>query len=240
MSEQTKRCVTGADPDKRFPVPSDESFAGEEYRDAPELLTVAERLIDDLPEFAELAANRPSLRCVWKQKAKKKQGKTVLGLCNKLSGLTKYFGGCAWTIEVGADACRDLKVTHWQIEALLFHELNHIEVVIDEETGAVSHKVRGEDAYAFVAEIKRYGAWTDGLGAVADAWSQAPLFAPMTRSPRPSAGGVTATISVNGRTVDLDGPEAAEVVGSVVDAAIDGARRRAAVADRVNLVTADA
>lgn len=172
----TKRTVTGADPDKRFPVPIAGQFDGQEFRHAPELQAVAEALIAALPEFADLAANPPMINYVWRQKAKKTKGKTVLGFCGKLAGLTRYYGRCDWTVEVAADACREMRVTNFQIEALLFHELNHIEVVEDEETGEVSYKVRGEDAYAFVTEIKRYGAWRGDLDAVADAWDQAPLF----------------------------------------------------------------
>jgi hypothetical protein len=164
--ERERRCVTGADPDKRFPVPIDGQFDGMEFKDAPELAAVAAKLIDELPDFAELAANPPLINYVWRQKAKKKQGKTLLGFCGKIAGLTRYYGRCDWTIEVAADACRDMRVTHFQIEALLFHELNHIEVVTDEESGEVSYKVRGEDAYAFIGEIKRYGAWQSELSAV--------------------------------------------------------------------------
>lgn len=224
MNEPRERkCVTGADPDKRFPVPLDSQFDGREFKDAPELEDVARKLIARADELGDLAAYPPMFRCVWRAKAKKTKGKTVLGFCNKLSGLVRYYGATDWTIEVSADALREIKASNFQVEALLFHELNHIEVVVDVETFEVSYKVRGEDAYAFVSEIKRYGAWKSDLDSVADAWDQAPLFTASKSSYTGSGDGMTATLSANGRTVDLDDRAAAaglvrEVVRGVVAA----------------------
>lgn len=171
-----KRTVTGADPDKMFPVPTDVQFDGMEYRDAPELAAIGEKLIATAPELGDLAAYPPMIRYVWKQKAKKKQGSTVLGFCNKVSGLAKYYGRCDWTIEVAADAAAEMYAANWQIEALLFHELNHIEVVVDEDTDEATYKVRGEGFYAFGSELRRYGAWMNKLEEAASAFAQVPLF----------------------------------------------------------------
>jgi hypothetical protein len=227
-----RKCVTGADPDNRFPVPFDSQFDGREFKDAPELEDVARKLIARADELGDLAAYPPMFRCVWRAKAKKTKGKTVLGFCNKLSGLVRYYGATDWTIEVSADALRDIKASNFQVEALLFHELNHIEVVVDEDTGEASYKVRGEDAYAFVSEIKRYGAWKSDLDSVADAWDQAPLFA----TGKPSRT-TNATLSANGRTVDLNDREAA--AGLVRDV-VRGVVRDAVAADIKDLVIAGA
>lgn len=229
MVEATERkCITGADPHKRFPVPIEGQFDGDEYLIAPELEAVGNALIAALDELGSLQAYPPNVVYVWKAKAKKKQGKTILGFCNKLSGLAKFYGECDWTIEVSADAIRDLHFTNFQIEALLFHELNHIEPVVDEETGEVTFKVRGEDAYAFVTEIKRYGAWKEDLASVSDAWNQAPLFSSGKAKPSKS----TDDAYVPAATV-LAAAEAVHETGATV-------RMGATEGKRVNLVTATA
>lgn len=225
-----KTLITGGDPDERFPVPSKGFFGGAEFMVSPDLEEVGNDLIRLAPELEDIDTHPPKIVYVWREKAKKKQGKTSLGFSNKVSGLAKFFGKCDWVIEIGADICREIKITRFQIEALLFHELNHIEVVIDDKTGDVSWNVRAEEFYAFSSELRRYGAWFTDLERASTAFAQMPLFEP-ARSRRADTreSGTIATITALGRTVDLDDPDAAEsltrdVVGSLARSAGNGLR----------------
>ena len=205
-----KTLIAGGDPDERFPVPAKSRFGDDEFKLAPELEKVGEDLIQLAPELGDLEAYPPKIVYVWRETARKKQGKTSLGYSNKVSGLARFFGKCDWVIEIGADICRELKITRFQIEALLFHELNHIDVVVDDESGDVSYKVRAEEFYAFSTELRRYGAWFTDLERASDAFAQMPLFHREQPTPRSDRNGTRATITALGRTVDLDDPHAAE------------------------------
>lgn len=168
-------CLTGADPDKRFPVPIDGQFDGREFKDAPELGAVAAALIEHAEELGDLAAYPPMIRYMWRSKAKKSKGATMFGNCAKVSGLTKYFGLTDWVLEIAADLLREMKATNFQVEALIFHELKHIKVTIDDE-GQPSYAYVREEYSAFADEIKRYGAWHGEIERVAESFAQAPLF----------------------------------------------------------------
>lgn len=178
MGEPIERaCVTGADPEKRFPVPIEGQFDGEEFRDAPELGAIADALIAEWPEFHALGSYPPTIRYMWRARGQKSKGAAMFGNCKKVSGLTKHFGRTDWVLEIAADLLRDMKATNWQVEALLFHELKHLRVTVDEETDEATYSYVREEYSAFADEIKRYGAWHGELESVSAAFAQAPLFA---------------------------------------------------------------
>lgn len=171
-----RRCVTGADADLPFAVPSDASFDGQEFRDAPELQTIVEALLNDRTAgFEDVLEASPVIRCVWRRKAKKKQSKVQAGFCTKAGGFVRYFGRCDVVIELGADFARVHRLTNFQIEAILFHELNHVGVEFDDDRNPTLY-VRNEDLHVFNTEITRYGLYIHDVAATAEAFAQAPLF----------------------------------------------------------------
>lgn len=171
-----RRCVTGAEADLPFPVPGDAAFDGQEFRDAPELQAVVEALLNDRTAgFADVLEASPVIRCVWRRKAKKKQAKVQAGFCTKTGGFVRFFGRCDVVVELGADVARSQRLTHFQIEAILFHELNHIGVEFDDDRTPTLY-VRNEDLHVFNNEITRYGLYIADVERTAEAFAQAPLF----------------------------------------------------------------
>lgn len=178
---KTRKLVTGGDPDKRFPIPIEGQFDGREFMDAPELQAIGDALIEHADELGDLDAHPPMIRYMWRAKAKKSKGATMFGNCTKVAGFVKHFGQTDWILEIAADVLRDLKATAFQVEALIFHELKHISVKVDEDGNASYSYVR-EEYQAFGDEILRYGAWHGEMEKVASAFAQAPLFAGTTRA----------------------------------------------------------
>jgi hypothetical protein len=170
-----KKCVSSADPNESFSIPADVQFDGLEYRDAPEISKIAEALIADAPELGDIAAYPPMIRYMWRRKAKKSKGATFFGNTAKVSGLAKHFGQTEWVMEIAVDVLREMKATNFQVEALIFHELKHIRVTVDED-GNPSYDYVREEYAAFADEIRRYGSWHTEIEIVGNAFAQAPLF----------------------------------------------------------------
>lgn len=242
VEAKARQCVTGADPTKRFPVPMESQFDGFEFKDAPEIGEVAEVLIASAHELGDLEAYPPMIRYMWRAKAKKSKGATMFGNCAKVAGLAKYFGRTEWVLEIAADLLRDMKATNFQVEALLFHELKHIKVTVDDDGNPTYAYVR-EEYSAFADEIKRYGAWHSEIEHVADSFAQAPLFQEVDRSTGELRNHRSdkATVSYNGKTVDLDDrAAAAALVGEAIDATLTRARNHAPKISNVTAEQADA
>ena len=72
---------------------------------------------------------------------------------------------------VAADNCTAAKITHQQMEAIVFHELNHCG--LDEKERPM---VRPHDFEGFAAEIVEYGFWKSDIKAMARAFEQGQLF----------------------------------------------------------------
>jgi hypothetical protein len=153
--------------------PADDAFVrGDDFMIAPEIEQRADMLRErhNLPVGITLAYR-------WKRKGGKSSDKAVVGKCVKLSGPAKHFGQVDFLIWLAADHCRELKYTQDQYTALVYHELLHAGVNIDEETFEETPALKQHDVTAFVAEVRDYGLWMDDLADFVAAAEQAPLFA---------------------------------------------------------------
>ncbi len=176
MCEQVRREDTGSFGDHRFPIPSNEWFDGADYRRADSIRQVAEGLIEREGRFAHLRDQR--IDYLWKRKAGTKGGKEILGKAQSVAGLTNFYAEVDFAIVIGADTCRKRRPTRRQMEALVFHELCHLDFEVDEETGVVTVKLVEHDFTGFIDELAAYGLWHTDLQEVRDAFRQAalPLF----------------------------------------------------------------
>lgn len=153
------------DPETREPIEFDPEDAEEDdelpiaidtdFLHAPQLETIGQALIDELPEFRLLKFVRIEYR--WKRHGGKTNGRAKLGACQKLSGILRDTLEAQNLIWAAADHLRVREFTAWELEALVYHELCH-----------AGEKLRSHDFEGFGAEIVRYGTWRIDLQ-VADA-----------------------------------------------------------------------
>lgn len=155
-------------------IPNDAAFYSQKFIEAPEISVIAEELIRKWPEFYELSDL--DIKYVWQKKGTLKAGKAVFGKCTKVSGLAEFFGECNYVIAIAADLCRAYDFDRETMTALVYHELCHISVEEDEDTGDPILGIKGHDVEMFFDEIKRYGLWTEDLKAAKKAFEQMPLF----------------------------------------------------------------
>lgn len=164
-----RRLITGGDPDEPAQPPNADTFKveGKEFLPAPDIEEIAEALISHhgFPWATEVG-----MSYFWKDKGGTSQGKAVLGKCVKLSGLAKVGIGGDFAIWLAADTARDVRLTAWQMEAAIYHELLHVGWSTESDTpGVVPHEFQG-----FLAELREYGAWHEDLASMTA--TQLPLF----------------------------------------------------------------
>jgi hypothetical protein len=159
-------------------VPADLEFGDEAFLPAGQLQTIAEALIerhdDVLGHLADV-----EIAYFWKKTGGKKSGAPVMGKAVKPSGLMTAFTTADAVIWLASDHLIECDYSPRQIEALLFHEMQHIGVEEpdpEDEDGERKIVMRGHDIEAFYADIRTYGAWDDMLKLAADAFRQAPMF----------------------------------------------------------------
>lgn len=168
--EVSRVCVLGLDPAGNARIPYESSFAeGEDYLYDEKL----EKLV-----FAVMAKHgmegRFTLLVRWKKNGGRSKGNEVHGKCEKLSGLTKHFAQADYVIWLAADHLTSWQYTNWQLQALIYHELLHIEVEEDDD-GNEKLTTRGHDCEMFVGELHHYGTWRDDLVRVKHGIEQIPL-----------------------------------------------------------------
>jgi hypothetical protein len=132
-------------------------------------------------EFADIAQYGPHVRFIFRLEPKLKGGRRVLGACHmprvngELSGLFDWmlestFGSAPdFLIILDADWWED--ATPRERDILVFHEMYHIAIAVDEhgaqrfhrETGAPVWCIRGHDIEEFNAVVARYGAWSEDV-----------------------------------------------------------------------------
>ena len=131
---------------------------------ATELIQRHHDLFHSIPDY--------TVAFLWKRSGGTRNGKAVFGRCQKLGGVAKHFADADYLIWLAADHARDAALSPLQLEALLFHELCHIEP--SPEPGAAPG-VRPHDAELFLEELLRYGLWQPDLRDVAQTVRQLPL-----------------------------------------------------------------
>ena len=162
----------GQDPDaKPKPIFTD-------YIDAPEVRAIGDRLIQSGP-LGSLDDGKLVVDYRWKRKGGTSQGAARYAMCQKLSGAAKHYAsGAQFMVWLAADhnADRDER----QIEALIFHELQHIDCIETEDEDLegnpiIAYKIRAHDVELFFADLEQYGAWSDHLQHLERVVKQLPL-----------------------------------------------------------------
>lgn len=130
------------------------------YASAPAVAHIAGDLIATVPDHADLAG--VDIVYVWRDKAAKSRGRTVLGKARKVSGLNALLArdleddAPLFVVEIAQDEWLDL--TTKQRYALVDHELSHLRVKIGDD-GERDLSIRGHDVEEFKAVIDRHGFW---------------------------------------------------------------------------------
>jgi hypothetical protein len=173
------RLVYGTGPHLAASLPRAERFRDSggyltDFCRAHEAEAIADALIAHWEELGHCRDIR--IAYLWRRKKQAKNGKVVLGTCQKLSGIPKTFLEADWAITLNAENCRNAQLTRYQLEALIYHELSHIAPADDEEDEDAEPTLCGHDVEMFHSEIRRYGLWKSDLAATADAFEQLRLF----------------------------------------------------------------
>lgn len=165
MTPGERRCVNGAKPDERYPVPTAGRFTAETL-DGHDLAQIAAKLIGMRPTLKHLGD--VEIDYLWKKNGGKKAGAAVLGNCQRVSGIWGHYTEAKWSIWLAADNCEFL--TNWQIEACLCHQLLHAGEGEGGEPAMIGHDFEG-----FAKELEWYGCWTEGLTVAGRALGQLQL-----------------------------------------------------------------
>lgn len=154
-----------ADEPKRFPIPGPSRFGGMEFLEAPELAEVGTRLIASAEHYLNhLRPSQVKIGYYWKAKGGKKGGRATLGKTSKLAGFTDYLSDHEFTVFISADNCLAANLTERQMDALVYHELSHIQyVTTDEDMLEGGLKIVGHDLEEFHAVLRLYGDWEPAL-----------------------------------------------------------------------------
>lgn len=101
----------------------------------------------------------------------KRTGGKCLGKCIKVNPAVSFLTGHDFFIWLAADHCRDRHYPPQRIEALLFHELRHIDADKHGKPILVDH-----DFVGFRDELDLYGCWEDDLAAAQIHFAQATIW----------------------------------------------------------------
>ncbi len=153
-------------------IPPDVLFEDAEFIPSPDLQEMMDNLIGKDPSLAFIDSFQ--VHVLWKQKGGASSGRPILGKCVKTSGALRFYSQQHFLIWLAADHVRQAEFDDHQIEALLFHEMLHID---EKETpeGETLPAIRGHDAELFTREIEEYGIWEPSMGPLAKAFKQLTL-----------------------------------------------------------------
>jgi hypothetical protein len=157
----------------RLRIPADAEFEDdEEFKADRALAALAVELIERHPGKFGFLRN-VEVKFLWKRNGGRSQGKARLGYCAKTSGLARHYAGADFVIWLAADTARDCGLGPRELEALLFHEMSHI----DYDDEADKPTVRCHDFEGFIDELAEYGEWLPDLRRARHAFAQLPLAA---------------------------------------------------------------
>ncbi len=165
--------IAGGDASEEFPVPPASDFLDKngdavDFIPAPDVAKVGKALIARRNQLGHLRG-KWKIAYRWKASGGQGGGKLTLGKCVKATGLVKHFSGEDFIVWLAADHLALAKLTRFQVEALVWHELCHAEIV-ENDKGEEIAKVRAHDFEGFRSEIEHYGFWR------ADIEIMAPVF----------------------------------------------------------------
>ncbi len=164
--------VTEGDPEQLYPAPPADEFkkAALEYLEAKDLEAIGEALIEKQGGFGYLKELK--IVYLWKEQGGKSRGKAVLGRCQRPKGLLAKFCDADFIVTLSADYVREMRLTRYQVEAIVFHELCHTDFDEEKDKAAlVPHDYEG-----FCREVELYGAWRGDLAKAAQAFQQLRLL----------------------------------------------------------------
>src|SRR5690349_13596966 len=126
MKVSHEMIVTEGDPAEIFPdVPSEPKFdeAESDFLEAEAIEKIGVALLEKrpLPE----ALRERTFVYLSQRKGGKSHGKAVLGRCRRPRGLLARFCDTDFIVTVSADHVAAARLTRFQMEALVFHELCH-------------------------------------------------------------------------------------------------------------------
>lgn len=180
---------------KAIKAPDDNQFH-QDYIADPKLAKLARVLIENCDELSP-GCEEFRIEYLWKRTGGKSSGSVTLGKCNKISGLTLYFGKVDFVIWLAADHCRDREGINFS--ALMFHELLHVD---QDENGQPA--LRAHEFEGFSAEIERFGIWRESMRPIAKAFQES-LFPDEQRS-TPGNGAAATTVTPHGNESSLTRP----------------------------------
>ncbi len=156
-------------------IPREDDFGSSDFLDSEEIKAIGERVIGQ--RLQSLDDGELLIDYRWKKRGGVSGGNMTLGKCIRLTGLTRHLSlGAHFCVWLAADHCRRSGFDDRQFEALVYHELCHIEREEPEEEGdPVIYRTRGHDSEVFFAELREYGAWRPSLEVLADTIRQLPL-----------------------------------------------------------------
>lgn len=194
-------------------------MSGTEYWRAAEVERIARKLIGKHHEH--LNRHDVLVRCLFRDPPARSKGRLVYGKARKVSGFTAYLVGLEhndrldddgpvdfFVVEIAHDLWQGL--TERQREALVDHELCHLEVELpetDDKDRTLS--LRGHDLEEFTEVVKRHGLWRPQVAAFTEVAKSAQLAFPIQAG---SAGDVLRTgtgllVGRSGRSVDAERPD---------------------------------
>lgn len=128
-----------------------------ELKEAPEVLELAARLIDNI--HGHLAEAR--IKYLFRTGKWEQRGKTIYGRAEKVSAKWKYLTDYDFVVTINRDIWFANKTDIR--EAILDHELTHCARGEDDKQGNPKWYIQPHTVEDFVNIIQRHGLWTAGL-----------------------------------------------------------------------------
>lgn len=127
---------------------------------------IAEELIDQEPELFQLKRSSARIAYLESDAAKKSGDFETLGECEKVQSKNQWAMNYDFTVTIYKKNTEHLDQD--QLRVLIFHELLHIDIYYDPETGAETYGIRKHDLQDFKTIVDRYGVdWAGDKGACA-------------------------------------------------------------------------
>ena len=116
---------------------------------------IAKELIDSEPELEEIKYSEATICYLSSEHEKTADGKAVLGQCEKIQEKYKWAIPCDFTITLFEPNIEDL--SDEQIRVVIFHELLHVGIRVNNETGEEDYYIKPHDVEDFRLLIDRFG-----------------------------------------------------------------------------------
>lgn len=116
---------------------------------------IAKELIEVRPELAEIRNSNVQIVLLSSTHKAKSKGKLVFGQCEKIAEKYKWAIPADFTITIFEPNVEGF--TDEQLSILIFHELLHVGVEYDEESGEEKFSIVPHDLEDFKAVVDEYG-----------------------------------------------------------------------------------